>query len=69
MLTMLAYSLAQRFWLFQSHYNTVSELIQNADGVLFYEMCNTQHSLHYSLQPRRTCDNLRSRGHSFDLSA
>jgi len=32
-------------------------------------MCNPKHSLHYLLPPRRTCDNLRSRGHSFDLPA
>ena len=31
-------------------------------------MCNPKHSLHYLLPPRRTCDNLRSRGHSFDLT-
>ena len=46
---------------------TLSDLLDKADYDLFSSMCRRHHCLHHLLPPRRVVDNLRVRGHPYNL--
>jgi len=48
---------------------TVYDLANDADSGLFKQICSPNHCLHHLLPPVRPCDNLRSRGHTYQLPA
>ena len=46
---------------------TLSDLLDEADYGLFSSMCRRHHCLHHVLPPLRMVDNLRVRGHPYNL--
>jgi len=46
---------------------TLSGLLDKADCDLFSNMCRPKHCLHHVLPPIRIVDNLRVRGHVYNL--
>ena len=46
---------------------TLSDLLDEADYDLFSSMCRRHHCLHHLLPPRHVVDNLRVRGHPYNL--
>jgi len=46
---------------------TLSGLLDKADCDLFSNMCRPKHCLHHVLPPLRMVDNLRVRGHVYNL--
>ena len=46
---------------------TLSDLLDEADYDLFSSMCRRYQCLHHLLPPRRVVDNLRVRGHPYNL--
>jgi len=46
---------------------TLSGLLDKADCDLFSNMCGPKHCLHHVLPPLRMVDNLRVRGHVYNL--
>jgi len=52
---------------YTTDYLTFSDLLDKADSDLFCNMRRCYHCLHHVLPPLRTVDNLRVRGHPYNL--
>jgi len=52
---------------YTTDYLTFSHLLDKADSDLFCNMRRSYHCLHHVLPPLRTVDNLRVRGHPYNL--
>ena len=50
-----------------NHTVTTADLMSKSDYELFCKLCLPEHSLNHLLPPPRLCDNLRPRGHQFQL--
>jgi len=57
----------KRFGYIRYTYLRFLELLDKTNEDLLNNMCRSQHCLHHLLPPLRSVDNLRERGHSFNL--